>query len=149
MKLIKQRYPEDCGVACLAMFLGRIYEAAESDVAHICQRRLPISGMNNVEIAKVIKFFNGEPMQVFTLLPEVPAIVSVPSLGKKKTFHFVYWDGKLIHDPSRHEIYQTKDFTKSMPMADSIVCKKVLESNFPHGLPSHFYNYFDWNYINK
>lgn len=145
MSLIRQRHQQDCGVACLAMFMGKSYGWTEAFLALKLKRNVPIEGMNNVELAKILKMNGYEPMQMFTLCRDIPAIVSVPSLGNKKSFHYVYWDGKNIKDPSRYDVYTTRDFVKTLPMADSVICKKNVEIQ----LPSHFYNEFDWEFINK
>jgi len=141
---IKQRYGTDCGVACLAMFYGQTYEEAEYRISEVLKRKPPIHFMNNVEIAKVMRTHISSPIQLYTILNGVPAILSVPSLMSKKKFHFVYWDGKDIHDPSNYECYETKDFKNDLPMADSIACAyriEVIE------LPTHLYSEFDWEFI--
>jgi ABC-type bacteriocin/lantibiotic exporter with double-glycine peptidase domain len=142
--LIKQRNSGDCGVACLAMFMGVPYETSEYLVQEDLKRRTPVDGMNNVELAKILKSCGYEPMQVFTLLPNTPAILSVPAIGKnRKAFHYIYWNGEKIYDPSRFKTYSTKDFVNGFPMADSIICKRDLKVE----LPSHYFNHFDWEYI--
>jgi len=142
--LIKQRHQGDCGVACLAMFLGKTYEQVEGCIQFAIKRNPPIDGMNNVEIARVLRQYALNPMQIYTLLPDVPAILSVPSLGTKKKFHYIYWDGKNMYDPSRSETYSNKDFVDSLPMSDSVICAYSLNLD----LPSHFFNEFDWEFIN-
>lgn len=143
--IVKQRHGTDCGVACLAMILEEDYEYAEKLVCTILGRKAPISFMDNVEIAMVLKVNRLESAQVYTILEGVPAIISVPSLMTKKKFHYVYWDGFKIYDPSNYECYTTEDFKKDLPMADSV----ALTHKITKLLPSHLYSEFDWEFINK
>lgn len=146
-KLIKQKYEADCAVACLAMFCGVTYEQLMGCIQFNLNRQEPIKFMNNEEMAKILIQYGHKPMQSYTLLPEVKSIICVPSLGTKKKFHYIYFDGYKIHDPSNFETYSNSDFINDMPMADSIIDENdLIRENIE--LPSHLHNYFDWNYIN-
>lgn len=148
MNIIKQRNSSDCGIACLAMFLKVDYDTVLEKINELIKRPdADVSGnFNNCELALIIKDFGFEPMQLFTLMGGVPAIVSVPSLATKKKFHYVYWDGTAIKDPSNGEIYTLKDFIEGFPLSDSITLKCFTHSI---SIPSNLHNYFDWNYVNK
>ncbi len=142
---VKQRYGQDCGVACLAMFFGISYEEAEYRTSQALKRKTPILWMNNIDLAKVIAIGTHSPIQLLTILKDVPAILSVPSLMTKKKFHYIYWDGKEIHDPSNYECYTTSDFKNDLPMADPVACAYRIGVD----LPSHLYSEFDWEFINE
>lgn len=142
--MIKQRYQEDCGVACLAMFTGKSYDYIADQIQAILNRTAPINGLNNEEMAKILLINGFEPMQIYTILPDVPAIIAVPSLGTKKRFHYIYFNGNEIDDPSNFETYSIQDFMNGFPLSDAIICQKTLNVE----LPTHLFNYFDWEYIN-
>lgn len=144
--MIKQKTQFDCGVACLAMFANKTYEEIEAVIAFtLPKRKFPINGMNNEEIAIVLNYLDYTPIQVHTILDNSPAICAVPSLGSQKAFHFIYWDGKEIHDPSNFEVYTTDDFKLAFPLSNAVMCYRDLKVD----LPSHYINKFDFNYINK
>lgn len=144
--MIKQRTQLDCGVCALAMFTGKTYEEIEAVIAfNLPKRTFPVNGMNNEEIAIVLDYLDYRPIQVNTVLENAPAICTVPSLGSKKAFHFIYWDGKEMHDPANFEIYTTEDFKFSFPLSNAVMCLKDLKTD----IPSHYINHFDFKYINK
>jgi hypothetical protein len=141
--MIKQRSHSDCGVACLAMYLSKSYEEIMEMIEIRLARKAPIEGMTNVELAKILAQYQHRPMQIFTLIHGVKAILSVPSLGTKKKFHYIYWDGSNIYDPSNFDTYSKFDFSFTLPMADSVICENDLNIE----LPSHLFNHFDWEFI--
>lgn len=151
MKLIKQRHNQDCGIASLAMFMKVSYEEAEHETTKVLNKFFHRSGMNIEDLALVIKDgYNKEPVVLRTIAPNVPAIVSVPSLGTKRMFHWIYFDGKRVYDPSNYEVYKTKDFNQDFPVSDAICLKETLDkqgSKHNWYLPSHLCARFDFNYI--
>lgn len=149
--MIKQRHSQDCGVACLAMFLDVDYDS----ISFLCKKFFNESfskvGMNIEQIAIIMKYgFNIEPYVIRTLVPTVPSITCVPSLGQKKHFHYIYIDEEQIYDPSNHETY--KDIDEHFAVSESIVFKNLFDlevekNGWPK--PSHIVSEFDWDYIEQ
>ena len=147
MKTIKQFYQNDCGIACLAMYLRKSYEKVEQLVKDELNITNPIPGMSMIDLALIMNKNNHNPVLVRTMVNKVPAILTVPSLGRKKHFHYIYWDGKNIHDPSNFECYSNDDFEKLFPLAEAVCSLEDLRIENVK-LPSHLISYFDWDYIN-
>lgn len=97
-KLIQQKFSSDCGVACLAMFLGRPYE----DVAVHCSGwELMRHGLSGPRVDFLTCLFG---VEINYRHPDVidwtkPAVLSVTSLNVDGA-HAVYWDGERINDPN-------------------------------------------------
>jgi len=96
--LIQQKFSSDCGVAALAMFLGRPYE----DVAVHCSGwELMRHGLSGPRTDFLASLFG---VEISYRHPDVidwtkPAVLSVPSLNIDGS-HAVYWDGQRINDPN-------------------------------------------------
>lgn len=151
--IVQQRYPQDCGVACIAMFTGKDYDSISDTIYNILKKKFTTSGMTIEHIAAVLyRGFGTEPLVLRTLVPKVPAIVTVPSIGTPKAFHYIFFDGKDFYDPSRSISYTNKDFKDSFPVADAIVLKDDFEREIAlikDFMPSHLVSSFDWHYILK
>ena len=99
--LIQQRFPADCAVASLAMFLDVAYE----DVARHCMGyELAQSGLSWVREDYILRLFK-TPCDVFDCRImdwSQPAILSVPSLNEPNgASHSIYWDGRRAWDPQQ------------------------------------------------
>lgn len=54
LRILEQRNPRDCGIACLSMLSNPFpYDAVEKIAAKVLDRKLPISGMRHREVVKV------------------------------------------------------------------------------------------------
>jgi hypothetical protein len=100
-KLIKQRSADDCGVAVLAMFLGCTYEAALA----LCKTSgggewSPETGLCYELLLDALRIAGQPSALVREFNAERPAIVVVNSINIEGGLHGVYWDGRLVFDPS-------------------------------------------------
>lgn len=140
--VVKQRRSSDCAICCIAMFLNRTYNEAETLVkCHL--KNFSGNGINFDQISKVL--FPMYRMGLCrTIIKGVPAILAVPSLVVPKKYHFVYYDGQEIHDPSNStNKYRTADLLSDMP-----VILALMESRLLIGMNKHFVIDMDWDYIN-
>lgn len=116
--LVKQRSNFDCALAVLAMVSGRPYgELFDAEFCARIEKAGTCSGDNLDEAYRRAGFVNGENMWVFgpgllrdyqlirNLIRGRRAMIQVPSLNYEGSEHFIYWDGKLIHDPSNKQVY--------------------------------------------
>ena len=101
MNAVTQRFEYDCGVCCLAMFLGVDYE---SIVRHSTGYELTLSGLTNDREKFIASMFETEI--VFRVRDHLdrarPAVLTVPSLNAAGAHgtHAVYWDGRRAWDPN-------------------------------------------------
>lgn len=146
--MIQQRAGGDCGVAALAMFAQITYETADSRIREHCKREDEghICGMNDLELGVVLKNMGFDPVRLFTIVDNVPAILTVPSLSTRMLFHYLYWDGKEIRDPQKGkedcEYYTTEMIQENFPVSTAISCMDTLNID---ELETHYYAKYDWN----
>jgi hypothetical protein len=122
-QIYKQRGLYDCFLACLAMavqrppetiFPAEIYAQIESDQG--CARHDSTETKALFALAGLAKdagywscYIGGvtSKLNVLDLLEGRRAIVQVNSLNNAPPAqHYVYWDGRQLHDPSNKQIYQ-------------------------------------------
>ncbi|KKK84302.1 hypothetical protein LCGC14_2784740 [marine sediment metagenome] len=98
-RFVQQRMPADCGVAALAMFLGRSYE----DIARHCSgAELVQYGLAWSRERHICGLFKVKVEVVDSSLVDWrrAAVLTVPSLNDDKgQTHAVYWDGRRAWDP--------------------------------------------------
>lgn len=117
--LVKQRTNYDCALAVLAMATGKPYEELfDPEFCERVEEAKTCSGDNLDEAYRRAGFVKGETMWVFhpgvnpnyqlirNLLRGRRAMIQVPSLNYEGAEHFIYWDGRQIHDPSNKQAYQ-------------------------------------------
>jgi hypothetical protein len=99
--LIKQRTTNDCGVACIAMYLGCDYEAAV-ELARKATKGAwtPDMPVNFATELATLRLAGHSSAIVQEFDPERPAIISILSLNFPDLLHAVYWNGNEVYDPS-------------------------------------------------
>ncbi len=143
--IIKQRHSGDCGIAATAMYLNMTYEACQNAFQEITKRDPPFDGVNDLEIAKVLKTLDFDPvLLVGCFLSNVEAIYSVPSVGRPKGFHYIHYDGDNINDPARTVVYTNDDIKKGLSVSTGIVDRLDLQHEGFSDLPSHYIVHFQW-----
>lgn len=107
MKLIRQRYKDDCAIASIAMILDLEYE----QIAERLQRS-PSDGqillclLSLGKAAVCIPLITKDPFDVITdlsnevteLITDKPGLLTVIH---DKGRHLVAWDGRFVYDPAR------------------------------------------------
>lgn len=92
--MIKQRYPYDCAIACMAMFLGLEWEQVFDAFGK------PTAGIPINKSAEYL-WKNGMDVEWFDQqMPKRKALVVVESLNQPPKRHMIYFDGTNFHDPS-------------------------------------------------
>ncbi len=115
-KSLKQRSTNDCAITCLAMFLDCPYSVMRRIVmAYFLRCKKKFDGMYYTDEKAIGQIF-GEEFRVWHVtaknrkkivakLVGRPALVTVPSINCEKSNHAVYWDGRMLHDPSKLKRY--------------------------------------------
>lgn len=106
-KLIQQRNRSDCGLAAMAMALGKEYDElwTPEDVQKVLDERgisdvgdwLERKGLKRREDFSTVYTFGRE--KAAELLWGRPALLSIVSLNEQQGNHLVYFDGYRIWDP--------------------------------------------------
>lgn len=109
MTMVKQRGKSDCGVACIAMYLGITYE----DAVSLCQRATddhwkPDMPVNFATELMALRAAGQSSAIVQEFDPDRPAIISILSINFPDLLHAVYWDGREVFDPSMLKTADTK-----------------------------------------
>lgn len=95
IELIEQRTDHDCGIASLAMFLGRTYE----EILEVYGKSVENDGMYTKEVFRVA-YLLGRPLKFRKFIPGKRAFCIVPAQCSKELSHAVIYDGEQIFDPS-------------------------------------------------
>lgn len=125
--LIEQKTTYDCGIACLAMALNLSYDDVMGVFPEQRMNELVAKGMSNemyAELMTTLGVINDVDYTTrhyghhwFTyrafknMLWGRRAICAVRSKNVSEGFHFVYWDGFKINDPSTKDKYTDDDWT--------------------------------------
>lgn len=100
IKLVRQREPWDCSIACLAMFAGEEYDTilhSHNEISKLYLRTPKLVYWDeSISLLKSLRF---HPREIFGWMPNVPAILTVPSLNFKGRWHCIVYDGEAIFDP--------------------------------------------------
>lgn len=106
--MIKQKQPNDCGVACLAMMLNKPYEEI---LEHFPNHDFDNDGLLISELVAVIEEYGHKAFVNDELYLRSKGILFVPSLNVERGGHFVYWDGPgKLYDPSNKKRYSIDNF---------------------------------------
>lgn len=142
--MIKQRGNSDCNIACIAMMVERDYNTVKNRFLELFPNKKEVGEMDSQENAKVLRTFGVQPMLCYTLVQNVPALVVVPSMYSPLKFHSIYWNGSKVFDPANGpKTYNNEIIINFWPIVETIICESKLKIN----LPKHFYNRFDWGFI--
>lgn len=109
MTLIQQRTDKDCGLACIAMYLGITYD----DAVILCERATdfhwkPDMPVNFATELMALRAAGHSSAIVQEFDPDRPAIISILSINFPDLLHAVYWDGREVFDPSTLKVADTK-----------------------------------------
>jgi hypothetical protein len=119
---IKQRYPKDCFLCCIAMATGLTYDEAarrwgKDFVDKVAAKGLV--GQKDIDFAfEAVGLKRDVDFRVLFILPEYAthgflrnvvwgrrALFQVRSKNNVGEFHLTYWDGAALHDPSNKRTY--------------------------------------------
>lgn len=132
MTLVEQRTDTDCGVCCLAMALRMPYEVVLGNMPkeHLETLSDPKKGMSTEMYADLFAALGlrieedyavrsmgyqwGTYKYTKNLLWGRRAICAVRSKNSPDCYHFVYWDGKTLYDPSTKEKYTQEEWEANM-----------------------------------
>lgn len=122
--LIKQRTPHDCGVCCLAMALDLPYEvvhvaATESKAFGVDKGMWGTNGIlerlclspgsktvtNDGEWVEWARGYEITPQFFRQIAWGRKSLLSVPSQNIENGWHYVYYDGHKVWDPSNKKTY--------------------------------------------
>jgi len=118
MSTIKQLSDFDCALACTGMVLGKdprdifpieYYEKVEEARGTTMDDALTMAGLESKVDFDTVYTGSLVSGNVRLLLNWRKAVLQVPSLNNRKAFHFVYWDGQELHDPSNKQVYHWID----------------------------------------
>jgi hypothetical protein len=115
----KQLRDFDCALACTGMVLGKdpttifdpaYYADVEEKRGTTMADSLKAAGLiENQDFWTVyVGSFPGAG-NARQLLSGRRAVLQVPSLNNHRAMHFVFWDGKALHDPSNKQVYYWLD----------------------------------------
>lgn len=124
--LIKQRESFDCGIACLAMALNLSWDDVMQSMPeqHVDElKRLGMSDSMYKDLFAALGLVNDVDYTVRyyghhwcnyrffkNMLWGRRAICQVRSKNYAEGFHFVYWNGHAVYDPSTKETYSTDEW---------------------------------------
>jgi len=111
-RLVVQKYDYSCGVACLAMWLGKTHKKVK-DKYFPCYD-LDRAGIIEIALLGVLTENGIKAVQYPNLIHRVPGILSVPSLNLKGGQHYIYYvNPRLLYDPNKgrpgKKFYTAKD----------------------------------------
>jgi len=120
---IKQKDENGCGIACLAMWLGMEYEEVRDQ--YFDDGRFEDRGLTDWDMWRVFSFHH-VPIKKWRWkgieeLQGWKAILGVESLNYPGAYHYVYWDGEELHDPSPGKTYTVDMLNGSNAVDDHIV----------------------------
>lgn len=99
VKFVQQEHDYGCGVACLAMWLGKSYKQIQKK--HFNENDFSLSGLSEPELLKCLKSYGIRAYPFDRLVLQVPGILAVPSLNQSYATHYVYWDKPGgLYDPN-------------------------------------------------
>lgn len=104
MKLIHQRHPYDCQVACAAMLFHMEYDEALSLILKHLDGNLE-DAVPNETLILAGRELGMKLMYISGTMFKLPSIVTVPSLNIPFRLHSVFFEGGKIYDPSRKKGY--------------------------------------------
>lgn len=115
-RLVIQKTPHDCGLACAAMAIGKPYSRLwlkrHIDLTY-SRPGLYVSDLldfmterSNLTRDDFLVVRLNDRRTAGAMVRWRPAILMVPSLNNEGGRHFVYWDGERIWDPSPKQRYR-------------------------------------------
>lgn len=112
IEFIQQRKKSDCGIACVAMLVRRLYE----DIVTLFPELVRRTGLHLDEITDVLDAF-GYCCVESKSLPRGVALIAIQWKNKRLSGHYVVWDGKRNQflDPL-HGIISKKNMLKVAKM---------------------------------
>jgi len=120
---IKQEDKNGCGIACLAMWLDMKYDGVRSQ--YFDDGRFEEKGLTDWDMWRVFSFHH-VPVKKWkwSSIDELEgwkAILTVKSINQKNAWHYVYWDGAELHDPSPGKTYTVDMLDSICASSDHIV----------------------------
>lgn len=107
--MIKQRFPFDCMVATLAMYLSKTWEDVYDEIG------CPNEGIMTSKAAEFLWTKGFDVIWREAQMPTKKAIVCVLSKNFPDAWHAIYYDGKQFFDPSpRQQFTDWDDVKKSL-----------------------------------
>jgi hypothetical protein len=105
---IQQRSNYDCGLAAIAMAVGKDSWNAlwtEDDLESLKGKGMADSDFYldkaGIKEYKSVYTFGRDSDQISSLLWKRRALLSIKSLNVENSNHMVYWDGSKVHDPQQ------------------------------------------------
>lgn len=126
MKTIKQKFNYSCGVASIAMMVGKSHE----EVRKKCfpNHNFNVVGITIKDIFKALIMYGIIPYANFgypeedNTMNNVPGILFVPSLNSARSQHYIFYNGKDIYDPNQESglnIYTKLNFAPICHIVDA------------------------------
>ncbi len=110
MKLVKQKYKLDCGVACMAMLLHCSYD----DTAGYFDQDFSCEDMDESDLREGIEKYGKQMKTRKEFDITLQSIIILPSLNNMGEEHAVCWSGSEVFDPNNgnptKKVYSTKEF---------------------------------------
>jgi len=106
---VSQKHSYDCVIACLSMFIEKPYKYIKD--TYFPNRNFNSDGFG-VWKYETLYVLNNEGYKVRDIHPHLPdrkAIVTVPSLNFKGSYHAIFWDGITICDPNQSRNKKNKN----------------------------------------
>lgn len=91
-EFIQQRCKSDCGIACVAMIVGELYETSKAIFSML--GKTIRGGLYPEDVMEVLEEFGYSYNDATKLPKNGKALVAVQWTNQKLTGHFVVWDGK-------------------------------------------------------
>lgn len=91
-EFIQQRYKSDCGIACVAMIVGELYET--SKIVFNALNKTTRGGLYPEDVMEVLEEFGYNYKDIAKLPKNGKALVAIQWINQKLSGHYVVWDGK-------------------------------------------------------
>lgn len=126
--LVEQQTATDCGICCLAMFFDATAAYVDGFVRLSHREELATKGMSYEMYVDLLNDIGLEGMYEVryygyqwgtykffkNMLWGRRAICAVRSKNHEQSYHFVYWDGHQVYDPSTKEKYTQEDWDSNL-----------------------------------
>lgn len=110
-EFIQQKHKSDCGIACVAMIVGELYDTSKS-VFNVLGKTTR-GGLYPEDVMEALEEFGYEPYDSNVLPKSGKALVAVQWYDKKLSGHYVVWDGKRRQflDPL-HGVFSKRELSR-------------------------------------
>jgi len=111
IEFVEQRHKTDCGVACLAMLCGYMYEEMSSIISSLDKRKK--GGMYPEDVLEILEVLGHYQLECKNLPKRGNALVAIQWKDPKLSGHYVVWNSKRKQflDPI-HGIVSKRDLLK-------------------------------------